>query len=688
MSFQLSNTKQTDLVPQSVLGYNNTSQYVSIDASSGIIFYDASSNISATIAWTGIGTTNPTGFDIISTINMNGNDINNINSLNSPIGGYDLTIGSSNQITMNSTDNTNINSSVSIRVTANESINLTAITEDMRLTSGQQMVLTANFGESGNPALDIHAPNAYIQQTTQAVSLTDGVNDTEILLDMGTASYQIPTITLSHNGQISSISNDDNLNIISDEQMVITSGKLMNIQSQNDAISLFSPNGKVFVDRSVPTSGDGEIVANTFTGTLNGNAATSNYSSSSGTSMTSTTAATASQIATTAIASSGSLFFLPMITSNTTTPSQTVYTDNSSSHLAYNITTGNLINPIFTGQLIGNANTSSSSSISAQANGVFTTIDTTTASNSPIFFGNSTSGNQSTKVNSNLYFTPTTNTLSCSTFSGSLSGSSTGINITSDNTSTTCYIPFSKTSGTGNKVLYQDDTTGPLSYTPSTGVLSSQYGQFGSGIINTSSVACNSSGGLTITGGSSGGLILNSGANTLQLQNNGSTIATVQSTGLAVSQINANGFNIYNGTFSPLSIASTTGISTFTSINTSGFTLPTTSGTATFASGTLSIVGSTSSTFSKYQISFSGTTNTVTTLALSSFPLNAEYVIAVYNGGSGNLTFNTGLGTGIRTYYAVPFSVGGGGTAIMRINYLAYPTVGNVYAVSLNNIVP
>lgn len=38
MSFQLSNVNKTDLVPQTVLGYNNASQYISIDPSSGIVF--------------------------------------------------------------------------------------------------------------------------------------------------------------------------------------------------------------------------------------------------------------------------------------------------------------------------------------------------------------------------------------------------------------------------------------------------------------------------------------------------------------------------------------------------------------------------------------------------------------------------------------------------------------------------
>jgi hypothetical protein len=48
----------------------------------------------------------------------------------------------------------------------------------------------------------------------------------------------------------------------------------------------------------------------------------------------------------------------------------------------------------------------------------------------------------------------------------------TNVEITIDNTPGTYYIPFAKTSGTGNKPLFIDDTTGPLTYNPSTAVLS------------------------------------------------------------------------------------------------------------------------------------------------------------------------------------------------------------------------
>jgi hypothetical protein len=347
----------------------------------------------------------------------------------------------------------------------------------------------------------------------------------------------------------------------------------------------------------------------------------------------------------------------------------------------------------FTGALSGNASTATTAT---NSNNSAITDDNTNATFYPVFVSNNT-GNLPLKVDKTtnpLSYNPSTGVLTSTTFSGNATTATTATNsnnslIVSDNSSTTCYIPFTKsTASTGtNLPLYQDDTTTALSYTPSTSTLSCSYGQFGTGIINTSSVACNSSGGLTITGGTAGGLILNSGANTLQLQNNGTTIATIQSTGLAVTQINANGFNIYNGLYSPFSIASTTGISTFTNINTTGFTLPTSINTATFATNTLTIVGSAGATFRNYQIGFTGTTNTITTLSLSAFPLNAEYYVVISNGGSGTLTINaTGLGTGIKTTFTSSVLVLTGGYAIMKINYLQFITGGNIYVVSVNNV--
>jgi len=108
---------------------------------------------------------------------------------------------------------------------------------------------------------------------------------------------------------------------------------------------------------------------------------------------------------------------------------------------------------------------------------------TDTATNAtfyPVF--TSDDGQQILRINKapiQLIYNPATDTLTCSNFAGNASTASTSTTatnannalVTSDNTSGTYFIPFTKTSGTGNKALFQDDTTGPLTYDPSTATL-------------------------------------------------------------------------------------------------------------------------------------------------------------------------------------------------------------------------
>jgi trimeric autotransporter adhesin len=79
---------------------------------------------------------------------------------------------------------------------------------------------------------------------------------------------------------------------------------------------------------------------------------------------------------------------------------------------------------------------------------------------------------------------PSTKTITATTFVGALTGNAssattattatnaTNVGLTSDNTNGTYYIPFAKTSGSGNKPLFIDDVTTPLTYNPSTSNLS------------------------------------------------------------------------------------------------------------------------------------------------------------------------------------------------------------------------
>ena len=90
-----------------------------------------------------------------------------------------------------------------------------------------------------------------------------------------------------------------------------------------------------------------------------------------------------------------------------------------------------------------------------------------------------------------------------SSFIGNLSGSSTSttnVLTTSDNTSGTYYLPFVKTSGTSNKPYFIDDTTGPLSYNPSTATLTSTNFN---GLLNTGGLVFLSTGSQAINGSAS-----------------------------------------------------------------------------------------------------------------------------------------------------------------------------------------
>jgi hypothetical protein len=102
----------------------------------------------------------------------------------------------------------------------------------------------------------------------------------------------------------------------------------------------------------------------------------------------------------------------------------------------------------------------------------YTTRNTTTNVTHFINFSDaSTTGVGSIQKTAGISCNPSTNTITATTFAGTATNA-TNVGITSDNTSGTYYLPFVKTSGTGNKPLFIDDTTGPLSYNPSTATLS------------------------------------------------------------------------------------------------------------------------------------------------------------------------------------------------------------------------
>jgi hypothetical protein len=118
--------------------------------------------------------------------------------------------------------------------------------------------------------------------------------------------------------------------------------------------------------------------------------------------------------------------------------------------------------------------------------------------------------------------------------------------------------------------------------------------------------------------------------------------------------------------------------------------LPTTAITAT-GTTTLNIVGNVNTSFSSYQIGYTGTTTTVTTLTITNMPINATYDVAIYNGGSGNLTINSsllGTGSAIKTTYASAIVIPTTRSAIMTIKSLAFTTGGTIYVVSASLLNP
>ena len=200
---------------------------------------------------------------------------------------------------------------------------------------------------------------------------------------------------------------------------------------------------------------------------------------------------------------------------------------------------------------------------------------------------------------------PSANVLAVS-FTGSLIGNAskaTLVSVLSDNTSGSYFLPFMKNGASlfTTQQLYVDDTTGPLTYDPSVGML---------------------------------------------------TCAGVTST--------------------------LTGTST-------GLVLPTTALNAGFITPTLTITGN-SLSMRNSTYTFLGTTNTISSLGLSTTLTNGKYYCTLLNNGSGILTVNTGLGVNIKTKYTSAVLIAGGASALMTINVLLIgataTTIVDCYAVA------
>jgi len=305
------------------------------------------------------------------------------------------------------------------------------------------------------------------------------------------------------------------------------------------------------------------------------------------------------------------------------------------------------------------------------------------------------------KTTGPMTYVPSTGTLTAQTFSGALNGlaaQATSVTTTSDNTATTCYIPFTKSAAGTGKSLYVDDVTGPLTYTPSTSTLtattfsgalsgnaSTATTSTNATNVATTAVSASASYYPTFVSATSGNnaisvdadLTYNPSTNVLTgvsfVSSASSSTNTITSNQIAVA--NAGGsFTINQGSFtgSPTSGAyvfnGASGLrlqyngtnNLFTTTNAVQATLLTSQGTATYSSPTLTLVTTASDPYPTMYtnlITFSGSTTAQTISAITvpaNMPLNGMYMVYINNSNTsaGAITVNaTGFGSTIKTTY-------------------------------------
>jgi len=248
------------------------------------------------------------------------------------------------------------------------------------------------------------------------------------------------------------------------------------ILTDNNGIHLdITPDRITFRDDNNGTSS--RITATNYDGNANfaytaGSASSADYATSAATASYATSAASASSSLNSHLSTVSTGVYYPTFSTNTSGDQALL----GSAALSYNATTSTLFSANFSGtNFLGNASTASSANTATSAASVNTIVDATTASNCPIGFFTASSGLQAVKLGSTFTCTPSNGTLRATTFEGALTGTASNsglINVATDNTPGTYYLPFIKTTAGVAKALYVDDTTGPLSYNPSTSTLS------------------------------------------------------------------------------------------------------------------------------------------------------------------------------------------------------------------------
>jgi len=279
---------------------------------------------------------------------------------------------------------------------------------------------------------------------------------------------------------------------------------------------------------NIATGSAGQIPYQTGYGTTSfiaANGATGNYLQSNGTATPTwaalpTTIATATNANNVLNAALTANQYYPLAYFNGSTAS-TYYQLSSdvSSNLSYNPSTkdvkvsSTVTATTFNGNLSGTADVTKKVGISTK----------TTGTTYPTFVD--TSGNVAENINTSFIYDASNNYLTATKFIGDLSGSTTNVSIIgNDDTSGTYFLPFVKNSGSGSRPLYVDDTTGPLTYNPSTSTLTAT--NFSGTATRATNLASGAIGQIPYQSASGTTALLASGTSGNYLQSNGAAAPT------------------------------------------------------------------------------------------------------------------------------------------------------------------
>jgi len=163
--------------------------------------------ITATISQSGISTTNANGFDILSKLNMNDQNIDNVNTINSTTG-FDLTLASqTGQVILNAGDN------VGLTAGENFGVNTNATTGIISLTAGDYMNLTTTNGLNMN-----------LKNIVNSTGLTTSNGNIDIIAQTDDINLQSTTgMSLSvNNGGLNLTSSGAGITLSTDQQIDMT----------------------------------------------------------------------------------------------------------------------------------------------------------------------------------------------------------------------------------------------------------------------------------------------------------------------------------------------------------------------------------------------------------------------------------------------------------------------------------